>query len=214
MAMINSTDLLLLIAGIVMGAALVLALNRAQNRVIRTTMRREIENAFKTRAELERSRIVRIYEGQLRSLKEQQRDAVVTARRESTNQSRAVLKGKMAEQMAPMLPGFEYWPADARFLGDPVDYVVFSGYSACKDRLADCDAMEVVIIDIKQGKSALTYGQRQIAQAVCEGRVRFEVVRVHPDGSIHTQTWGTQTARDEDTATGAYTVREGDASGV
>lgn len=206
--MINSIDLLLIIAGIMIGAAVVLALNRAQNRLIRNTMRREIENAFKARADAERSRIVRIYEGQLRNLKEEQRDAVVTARRESTNQSRAVLKGKMAEQIAPMLPGFDYWPADARFLGDPVDYIVFSGYSSCKDHLDDCHDMEVVIIDIKQGKSGLTYGQRQIAQAVCEGRVRFEVVRVHADGSIHTQTWGTQPGREHDVATGAYSVRD------
>ena len=67
--------------------------------------------------------------------------------------------------------------------------------------------MEVVILDIKQGKSGLTYGQRQIAQAVSEGRVRFEVVRVHADGSIRTQTWGTSPGKDHDVATGAYNVR-------
>ena len=39
----------------------------------------------------------------------------------------------MAEQMAPLLPGFAYLPADARFLGDPIDYVIFDGYSAVKD---------------------------------------------------------------------------------
>jgi len=206
--MINSIDLLLLLVGIFIGAAISIALNRAQNRLLRKTLGREIENTFKARAEAERSRIVRIYEGKLLKLKEQQRDAVVTARRESTNQSRAVLKGKMAEQIAPMLPGFDYWPADARFLGDPVDYIIFSGYSACKDHLDDCSHLEVVIMDIKQGKSRLTYGQRQIAQAVSEGRVRFEVVRVHADGSIHTQTWGTRPGKEQDVATGAYIVRD------
>jgi len=189
--MINSIDLLLLLVGIFIGAAISIALNRAQNRLLRKTLGREIENTFKARAEAERSRIVRIYEGKLLKLKEQQRDAVVTARRESTNQSRAVLKGKMAEQIAPMLPGFDYW-----------------GYSACKDHLDDCSHFEVVIMDIKQGKSRLTYGQRQIAQAVSEGRVRFEVVRVHADGSIHTQTWGTRPGKEQDVATGAYIVRD------
>ena len=43
--------------------------------------------------------------------------------------SRAVLKGKMAEQFAPILPEFQYLPSDAKFLGDPVDYVVFDGYT-------------------------------------------------------------------------------------
>jgi predicted Holliday junction resolvase-like endonuclease len=205
--MINSVDLLLLLLGIFIGAAISIILTHTQNRIIRQTMSREIENAFKARADAERSRIVRIYEGKLQDIKEQLKNAVVTARRESTNQSRAVLKGKMAEQIAPLLPGFDYWPADARFLGDPVDYVVFNGYSACKDRFEDCDNLEVVILDIKQGKSGLTYGQRQIAQAITEGRVRFEVVRVHANGDIHIQTWGTSPGEDQDVALGTYDVR-------
>jgi predicted Holliday junction resolvase-like endonuclease len=208
--MLDSPGFFLLLIGIVIGAVAAIMFNRAQNRAIRSTMSREIENAFKARADAERSRIVRIYESRLHELQDQLQKKVVAARKDSANQSRAVLKGKMAEQMAPLLPGFDYWPADSRFLGDPVDYVVFSGYSACKDRLEDCDNMEVVILDIKQGKSGLTYGQRQIAQAVAEGRVRFEVVRVHTDGSIHTQTWGSISGEDQDVATGAYNVRHMD----
>ena len=104
----------------------------------------------------------------------------------------------MAEQMAPLLPGFDYWPADARFLGDPIDYVIFNGYSACKDKVDDCANLEVILMDIKQGKSVLTYGQRQIAQAVSEGRVRFEVVRVQADGGIHIQTWASHPGTDQD----------------
>ena len=125
--MIDSVHIFLLLVGIVIGAAVSIMLNRAQNRVLRKTMSYEIENAFRARADAERGRIVRIYESRLRDVKDQLKDAVVTARRESANQSRAVLKGKMAEQIAPLLPGFEYWPADSRFLGDPVDYFVFFG---------------------------------------------------------------------------------------
>jgi predicted Holliday junction resolvase-like endonuclease len=208
--MLTDIDIIILVIGIVIGAVISILLNHAQNRLVRKTMSREIENAYNARAEAERGRIVRIYEGRLRDLQEKLKDAVITARRESANQSRAVLKGKMAEQIAPLLPGFNYWPADARFLGDPVDYIVFSGYSACKDHLDDCDNMEVVIMDIKQGKSGLTYGQRQIAQAISEGRVRFEVVRVHADGDIHTQTWGIERGSAQDVSTGAYTVRNMD----
>lgn len=203
----DTHDFILMLIGLIAGAALAIIFSRAQNRIIRQAMRSEIENTYQARADAERSRIVRIYENRLSEVKLQRRDAVVAARKESTNQSRAVLKGKMAEQMAPLLPGFDYWPADARFLGDPVDYIIFSGYSLCKEEMEDCKNLEVVILDIKQGKSALTYGQRQIAQAISEGRVRFEVVRVHPDGSIHTQTWGTSPGEDQDVATGAYLVR-------
>ena len=117
-------------------------------------------------------------------------ETVISARRQGAEQSRAVLKGKMAEQMAPLLPGFAYWPADARFLGDPVDYIVFSGYSMAKDVSDAGEDVEIVILDIKQGKSMLTEGQRKIAKAVEAGRVRFEVVRVFADGTVRSYTWG------------------------
>jgi predicted Holliday junction resolvase-like endonuclease len=92
--------------------------------------------------------------------------------------------------MAPLLPGFAYTPADARFVGDPIDYVIFDGYSEMKDDNATDEDVEIVILDIKQGKSTLTSNQRQIAKAVEAGRVRFEVVRVFADGTIRTQAWG------------------------
>ncbi|MCH4248020.1 Holliday junction resolvase-like protein [Acinetobacter populi] len=106
-------------------------------------------------------------------------DAALTlARKRSVNTSRAVLKGKMAEQFAPLFPEFDYLPSDAKFLGDPVDYVVFSGYSEYREGLCDAEDIEVIFIDIKSGQARLTKGQQAIAQAIEEGRVRFETVRI------------------------------------
>ncbi|MEK5750043.1 Holliday junction resolvase-like protein, partial [Acinetobacter nosocomialis] len=87
--------------------------------------------------------------------------------------SRAVLKGKMAEQLAPILPEFQYLPSDAKFLGDPVDYVVFDGYTDFRDGEGRADEIQVVLIDIKSGNARLTKGQQAIAQAIRDGRVRF-----------------------------------------
>ncbi len=117
----------------------------------------------------------------------QQRGLIDSARRKSVEQSRSTLKGKMAEQMAPMLPGFPYLPSDARFLGDPVDYVVFNGYTSVKDDNADGADLELVIIDIKHGRSSLTPCQRAVARAVEDGRVRFEVVRIDETGQVATE---------------------------
>ena len=39
---------------------------------------------------------------------------IVDARKESVEKSRSSLKGQIAEQLAPLLPGFRYLPADAR----------------------------------------------------------------------------------------------------
>jgi len=103
------------------------------------------------------------------------------ARRDSVQRSRSTLKGQIAEQLAPHLPGFPYQPADARFLGDPVDYVVFSGYTEVRDGAGD--ALDVVLLEVKQGSSALSPFQRAIRRAVEEGRVRFELLRIAEDGS-------------------------------
>ena len=39
------------------------------------------------------------------------------------DQSRVVLKGRIGEQMAPLLPLFNYNLSDARFIGNPIDYI-------------------------------------------------------------------------------------------
>jgi predicted Holliday junction resolvase-like endonuclease len=123
-----------------------------------------------------------------------QRSVIEQACQRSVEQSRSTLKGKMAEQMAPLLAGFEYLPADARFLGDPVDYVVFDGYTAVKDDGVDAASLELVILDIKHGKANLTGPQRAIARAIEAGRVRFEVVRIAEDGTVRKQAVSRQPA--------------------
>jgi predicted Holliday junction resolvase-like endonuclease len=73
------------------------------------------------------------YETQIQVLKEQHHQALKDARNRSLDGSRAVIKGKIAEQLAPVLPNFKYLPSDARFIGDPIDYVIFNGYTDIKD---------------------------------------------------------------------------------
>ncbi len=154
--------------------------------------RRILQATVESRAQAlsadEVARLQADYEARLRAQEEAHHRALQAARRESVAGSRAVLKGKMAEQMAPLLPGFDYLPADARFLGDPVDYVVFDGYSACKDG-GDCAAVEIVILDIKRGQAHLSRGQRFIAEAITAGRVHFEIVRVQDNGRVERQRW-------------------------
>ena len=95
---------------------------------------------------------------------------VEEAREESVKQSRSTLTGKLIEQLAPFLPDFGYDPTEVRFIGSPVDCLVFRG--ASRD---ECE--EVVFLEIKAGKSGLSTVQRRIRDAVKEGRVRWEEYR-------------------------------------
>ena len=72
------------------------------------------------------------------------------ARKDSVDKSRSTLKGKIAEQLAPLLPGFPYLPADARFLGSPIDYIVFKGISNSGEAHLDPEDLEIVLLEVKQ----------------------------------------------------------------
>lgn len=123
-------------------------------------------------------RIKAEYEQYIAELELEHQQSLIAAQKRSVNTSRAVLKGKMAEQLAPIMPEFQYLPSDAKFLGDPVDYVVFDGYTDFRDGEGDAEDIEVVLIDIKSGGARLTKGQQAITRAVQEGRVRFETIRI------------------------------------
>ncbi len=123
-------------------------------------------------------RIQAEYEKYIAELELEHKQALLDAQKRSVNTSCAVLKGKMAEQFAPILPEFQYLPSDAKFLGDPVDYVVFDGYTDFRDGDGTAEDIEVILLDIKSGGARLSKGQQAIAQAVNEGRIRFETLRI------------------------------------
>jgi len=69
-------------------------------------------------------------------------------RKEVLEKSRAVLKGRIGEQIVPFLEQFKHNPADARFIGSPIDYIIFDGYTDVKDRDVE-QPIRVVLADIK-----------------------------------------------------------------
>ena len=95
-------------------------------------------------------------------------------RKDSVNRSRSTLKGRISEQMAPLLPEFPFAPADARFIGNPIDFVVFDGYTRAKDEKGD--AISVVLVEVKKGKGRLTREETLIKKAVEEGRVSWRTI--------------------------------------
>jgi predicted Holliday junction resolvase-like endonuclease len=95
-------------------------------------------------------------------------------RKDSVNRSRSTLKGRISEQMAPLLPEFPFSPADARFIGNPIDFVVFDGYTKAKDEKGD--AISVVLVEVKKGKGKLTREETLIKKAVEEGRVSWRTI--------------------------------------
>lgn len=103
-------------------------------------------------------------------LEKKQQEDIAQARKEAIAQSRGVLGGKFIEQVVPYLPSFKYDPTEARFIGSPIDLIVFPG-------LASGDPKEIVIIEIKSGKNArLTASEAKIRELIEGGMVRWELI--------------------------------------
>lgn len=95
----------------------------------------------------------------------------LAARDDAVKRSRAVLTGQIGEQLAPYFPDFPCDPADARFLGKPVDFIAFSGASAGVLR-------EVLFVEVKTGDARLSGPERALKEAVQAGRVRWVEYRL------------------------------------
>lgn len=101
-------------------------------------------------------------------------------RKDAINRSYAVNLGKITEHLVPFHQVFlsQFNPKDARFIGSPIDLIVFDGYS---DRN---NALTVYFVEIKTGNSKLTDTQKKVRNAVEEGRIRW--AEINPDNQQKT----------------------------
>lgn len=116
------------------------------------------------------SRIENLYE-KLRVAAEIKDKEIKIARQDAVDTQRSVVKGKMAEELSPLMPGFPFNIKDLRFSGQPVDYLCYNG-------LSNEDIQEVVFIECKSGGAVLNNRQRQIKRAIESGKVRFEIFQI------------------------------------
>jgi predicted Holliday junction resolvase-like endonuclease len=92
-------------------------------------------------------------------------------REDAVRRSLAVTAGKVHEQLVPYLPDFPWNPKDVRFLGSPVDLVVFDG-------LAEGRVRRVVFVEVKTGGAGLTGRERMVREVVRAGEVQWAELRV------------------------------------
>ena len=93
-------------------------------------------------------------------------------RENAVQRSLAVTSGKVHEQLVPYLPEFGFNPKDARFLGSPVDLVVFDGLAAGQVR-------RVVFLEVKTGGAALTTRERQVRDVIDAREVVWAELRLN-----------------------------------
>lgn len=95
-------------------------------------------------------------------------------RKDAIAQSRAVLSGQFSEQLSPFLPDFPFSPTECRFIGKPLDFIVFKG--ADKKQID-----EVVFVEVKSGKSTLSKQEKNLKDTIKNKRVSWYEYHVPDD---------------------------------
>jgi predicted Holliday junction resolvase-like endonuclease len=85
----------------------------------------------------------------------------------SQKKSTEVRTGQICEQFGPYLTDFPYDPKNTRFIGSPIDMIVF-----------DFDANKLVFIEFKTGQSKENSRQKKVRQMIESGNVFYEAMRV------------------------------------
>jgi predicted Holliday junction resolvase-like endonuclease len=92
-------------------------------------------------------------------------------RADAVQRSKAVVTGQVTEHLTPYLGTFPYNPKDARFLGAPIDLIVFDGMS-------EGDLRRIIFLEVKTNTATLSTRERRIREAVQAGRVTWQEFRV------------------------------------
>lgn len=91
-------------------------------------------------------------------------------REDAIKRSHSVIKGKITEHFLPFLECFPFNPRDARFIGTPVDLVVFDG-------LSDGECRQIIFIEVKSGQVvSLSSRERSVRECIRQKNVLYEVV--------------------------------------
>ncbi len=93
-------------------------------------------------------------------------------RQDAIERSARTLSGKTLEKLVPFLKNFQYDAHDIRWLGDPIDLVIFDGYS--QDKLN-----QIVFCEVKSGNSELSTNQKKIKELVEKKKVKWDEFRVN-----------------------------------
>ena len=92
-------------------------------------------------------------------------------RKEAIMKSRSVIGGQFSEQLAPYLPNFPYLPTEVKFIGKPIDFLVFKG-------MDDKQIEEVIFVEVKSGKSKINNHEKRLKDVIDKKRVKWVEYRI------------------------------------
>lgn len=120
------------------------------------------------------------YTNDLVEIKELIQSAEKYMRQDAITRSKRTLLGRLWEQVSPYLPNFPFRPSDMKFLGSPIDFVIFDGAS-------ENDIKQVIFMEVKSGDSNLSTQERRLRDAINEGKVSWQLFNIDKPEEIKIQ---------------------------
>jgi predicted Holliday junction resolvase-like endonuclease len=99
-------------------------------------------------------------------------------REDAIKRSSSIRVGKEIERLIPFTSDFPYDPRDVRWLGDPIDLVIFDGYGESRDTGNIDKLNKIVICEVKTGKSRIGKYERVIKELIEDKKVEWGEFRV------------------------------------
>ena len=121
--------------------------------------------AIKSSRELKKEKkYTQLYKEALEKERESKQEEIRRARLDSVKKSKSVINGTVLESVSPFLPDFPIDGDDIKFLGNPIDFIVFAN-------TAEEGNCSINFVEVKTGNSRLSKKQKNIKTAIEEGRV-------------------------------------------
>lgn len=107
------------------------------------------------------------YVNKLKEREEELQKAMKRASEGAHTTAKAVNFGKMIEKVLPTLKGFDWELSDCRFLGEPIDFVIFHGLTSGK-------VESISFMEVKSGNAKLNQHQKDVKEAIENNKISYE----------------------------------------
>lgn len=87
-------------------------------------------------------------------------------RLDAIKRSKATIFGQTLEQFVPYLKDFPFLPSEAKFIGKPIDFVIFEGLDNKK-------VEKIIFVEVKTQNSTLSAVQKSIKEVVLNKKIEW-----------------------------------------
>lgn len=131
---------------------------------------------------IEKNKEIKNLKEELKALQNKYHQGIKSPIKHALSSSRNSFKRELGEIFCPFQNGFSYNVRDCRFIGHPIDYIIFNNLEAYREGQKEIDDIEIIFIEVKTTHSAnLSKVQKAIEYAISNKRVKFKTYKYDDD---------------------------------